>query len=442
MISSSVSLPNGSRRWSHTVGRSEMCREASVVRGWSHAFERPGARGFTLLEIMVAMTLFTMIGLAVVMLMSTGVDMWLRGNRSSLREDRIEQSMPRLIQDARAILVPPQFDRIPFDLKNPDPDKEPEPVVPDNRMNSGYLNYKAADRDIRVRYWAFVRSIDGMGEMDDYVARAGTNPQANSYIDGIEDEDEFSKNLHLPTGGAAEVLWIFVPDTTRPGLGTVSRAFRSPIGGQGTLLDPKNYDTLAKLQNTIKPQKMFADVLHFDLLFWTQFTTTWEWDQNEPRVWARPGSAAAASAGTPECGPSATWDSTRGIMQMDQFKLSRGDASKNRSSDDVWPRRVRVEFALSEENTRLVDAIGQTDREVRIDSPEFGTGSGELAGHLMKIGEEWVEINEREERDILSLARRGMRGTKANSHGEMAIIRYGRMVDFTIPLPAHRDDNN
>ena len=135
-----------------------------MVRSRSRAFERSEmwrARGFTLLEIMVAMSLFTMIGLAVVMLMSTGVNMWLQGNRQSLREDRIEQSMPRLIQDARAILVPPQFDRVPFDTKNPDPEREPDPVVPDNRMSSGFLNYKAGDRDIRVRYWAFVRSIEG-----------------------------------------------------------------------------------------------------------------------------------------------------------------------------------------------------------------------------------------------------------------------------------------
>ncbi len=40
-------------------------------------------RAFTLLEIMVAMSLFTIIGLAVVTLMSTGVDMWLRGNRAA-----------------------------------------------------------------------------------------------------------------------------------------------------------------------------------------------------------------------------------------------------------------------------------------------------------------------------------------------------------------------
>jgi len=416
-----------------------------MVRSWNHALERSDmrrARGFTLLEIMVAMSLFTMIGLAVVMLMSTGVNMWLQGNKQSLREDRIEQSMPRLIQDARAILVPPQFDRVPFDTRDPDPEKEPDPVVPDNRMSSGYLKYKTGDREVRVRYWAFVRSIEGMGEMDDYVARAGTNPGANAYIDGIADEDEFSKNLHLPTGGAAEVLWIYVPDSTRPGLGTVSRAIRSPIGGQGTLLDPKNYDTLQKLERDIKPKRMFADVLHFDLFFWTQFTTTWEWDANEPRVYARPGSAQAAAAGTPACGPSATWDSTRGIMQADKFKLARGDASKNRSSDDIWPRRVRVEFALSEEHTRLVDDIGQTSREIKFDNPDFGTGTGEIAGQLMKIGEEWVEIGLREERDVFNLARRGMRSTNANSHGEMAIIRYGRMVDFTIQLPAHRDDNN
>ncbi|MHC4409788.1 MAG: prepilin-type N-terminal cleavage/methylation domain-containing protein, partial [Planctomycetota bacterium] len=38
-------------------------------------------RGFTLLEILVAMSLFTLIGFSVVLLMTSGVDMWLQGTR-------------------------------------------------------------------------------------------------------------------------------------------------------------------------------------------------------------------------------------------------------------------------------------------------------------------------------------------------------------------------
>ncbi|MDH3592855.1 MAG: prepilin-type N-terminal cleavage/methylation domain-containing protein, partial [Planctomycetota bacterium] len=167
---------------------------------------RMGRRAFTLLEILIAMSLFTVLGFAVVVLMRNGVDMWIRGNRGARQEDRLEQSLPRLEEDLRMVAVPNQRDRRPFDPKNPDPEKEPQPLMPDNRFISGYQNYKIRDKDYQCRFFSFVRDISGLSEIETYVLRAGRNAKADAYIDGKDDEEEFSKNNHLPTGGAVEVL--------------------------------------------------------------------------------------------------------------------------------------------------------------------------------------------------------------------------------------------
>jgi len=403
----------------------------------------PRRRGFTLLEILISMSLFTLIGLAVVSLMRSGVDMWIAGNRGSAQEDRLEQSLPRLQADLRAVRVPKQHDRIPFDPKNPDPQEEPDPLPPENRFISGYHEIKLGAREepYLCPYLAFVRDITGLDELDTYAARAGTNPAAESYIDGKEDEEEFQRNDHLPTGGAVEILWIWLPDLRRPGLGTVYRAYRTPVGGAGTLLDPTNHDDLAEIEEKIRPEPMFQDVLRFDVLFWTQYTTSWEGDVT---VTSRPTKPTDGKERT-RSGPSRAWDSTRGLLPENgpsAFKLGR--KSLRNAADDIWPRMVRVQFALMEEQTELLETIGNTASEFLVSEASFATGYGELDGRAMKVGPEWIRVAYRDgnRRNLFHVLERGVFGTPAVAHGAGAPVYYGRVFEFTIHCPSFRDDNN
>ena len=404
-------------------------------------------RGFTLLEILIAMSLFTLIGFAVVLLMRVGVDMWVAGTRGGQVEDRREQSLPRLEEDLRHVLPSLQRPRRPFDPKNPDPEKEPEPLPPDNRFISGYQVYKIKDRDVPCRYLCFVRDLTGLAEIEIYAARAGQNARATSRIDGKNDEDEFARNDHMPTGGMVEVLWIWLPDDTRPGVGTVYRAFRTPIGGPETLLDPKNFDDLDELKTQIKPQPMVQAVALFDCHFWTQWTTTWDWTEGEPVVTGPPKSANEIRQGRPACGPSRTWDSTRAVLDRTGslgFKLGLGSDSLRYLDDDIWPKAVRVEFAIVEERTVLTRGLGTADQSFTVAAPDFATGRGDLAGQHMKVGPEWIQVRGRDgdRRDTFQVWKRGERGTTSLVHGEETPVYYGRIFDFTIPIPAYRDDNN
>jgi len=402
------------------------------------------SRGFTLLEILISMSLFTVIGFAVVTLMSSGVEMWLRGTRGSRQEDRLEQSLPRFAEDLRNLVVPAQRDRIPFDPKDPDPEKEPDPLPPDNRMISGVHLYQVGDVTYPCRYVAFVRQTRRMSEVEIYESRAGRDANATAYIDGKDDEREFQRSEHLPTGGQAEVLWIWLPDETRPGLGAVYRAFRSPIGGKETLLDPANYREWKDLKEKVRPAPIFQDVLHFDVHFWTQFTTRWEYQKGDPLVTDRPRSASGAKVARPDCGPARAWDSTRGILPKEAFPLTRGPASLNFSGDDIWPRMVRIEFAMREEETVLTSSLAAGQSEFVVESGTFATGRGEIFGMFMKVGPEWVRIRSRSsssaDRFLVDL--RGQKDTRELEHVEGTPVFYGRMFDSTVSIPAFRDDNN
>lgn len=401
-------------------------------------------RGFTLLEILVAMSLFTVIGLGVVLLMRTGVEMYVKGTEGSQQEDRLEQSLPRLEDDLRHVLVPTQVDRIPFDPKNPDPQEEPDPLPPTNRFVSGSHTYKFGDKDVASRFLAFVRDATGLSEIGMYADRAGTSPRADAIIDGKNDEQEFKENRHLPTGGAAEILYIWLPDEKRTGVGAVYRSYRSPIGGEATLLDPKNYDALDKVFRLVDPQPVFQEVILFDLTFWTQWSTHWDWSAREPVVTGPPTDPKQVKAGPVPCGPSATWDSTRGMLPVETFRLAKGATSFNFSSDDIWPHAVRVAYALAETESTLLGGLGVGDMSFTVSAGDFATGRGEMAGQSMKIGTEWLTIAGRDStrRDTFHVSERGVRGTAKVAHSDGEPVYYGRVFDFTIPIPSFRDDNN
>jgi len=188
-------------------------------------------------------------------------------------------------------------------------------------------------------------------------------------------------------------------------------------------------------------------VLLSDLLFWTQYTTTWEWDSGEPRVTSRPTDPNQLTGRARTCGPSRTWDSTRGLFPREGsggFHLAKGKASFNFSLDDIWPRMMRVEFALLDESTRLATPVGAGDRSFDVLASDFATGRGALDGQLMKIDREWVRLIGRSgrARDEFELAERGLRGTAAVAHAEEAPVYFGRVFDLTISIPSFRDDNN
>jgi len=66
---------------------------------------------------------------------------------------------------------------------------------------------------------------------------------------------------------------------------------------------------------------------------------------------------------------------------------------------------------------------------------------GAADGGWVKVRGEWLRYDAREG-DLLRGLRRGQRGTKALEHPAGARVHVGRTVEFTIPVPHHKDDWN
>jgi hypothetical protein len=196
----------------------------------------------------------------------------------------------------------------------------------------------------------------------------------------------------------------------------------------------------------IKPQAVFQNVLLFDVYFWTQFTTTWEFQAGDPRVTRRPMTPAEMQAGLRPCGPSRIWDSTRGwfVGGRDEFKLNKTKKSINFVGDDIWPRMVRIEFALLEMETELKADFSSGAPSFTVHDAAFATGMGELYNVPMKVGNEWVRVQSRDYSDVdtFIIDRRGLRGTSEVNHPADTKVYFGRLYDVTVQIPSFRDDNN
>ena len=67
------------------------------------------ARGFTMLELMMAMTIFSLLGMIVVMLMRQGMTIFVQGTQDSVLQDRMDTVLPQIQRRLEVIAQPPSF---------------------------------------------------------------------------------------------------------------------------------------------------------------------------------------------------------------------------------------------------------------------------------------------------------------------------------------------
>ena len=72
---------------------------------------RPAAaRGFTMLELVMAMALFVFLGTATVVLMRQGMTIFASGTKDSALQDRMETVLPRVSRTLQLLALPASFD--------------------------------------------------------------------------------------------------------------------------------------------------------------------------------------------------------------------------------------------------------------------------------------------------------------------------------------------
>ncbi len=395
------------------------------------------ASGFTLMEILLAMALFTILGLAVVTLLGQGMAIFESSTADTSMQDRLQAVLPAIrsdfagIQPAEALGVPPP--PVPDPLRaTPGTPPAAAPQPPPVRLRSGWL--KMADMASEVAqpcyYVAFVRT-NALETEDPSTRDAGSvGTQGAGQLQSYEPqtaESGVSGNM-LATGGLLEIAYVAIPDDDAyPGMLTLYRMFRAPIGGEKSLLNPANFDSRPKVHVAGRP--VAHGVIHFGATFRNVFAKSWDDGLGSLRV----------TDGQPYVG--AVWDSTRAIDKT--FALFTDPSSLADVADDVFPALVRIELTLAEPGTHGF-GIGETQLLSSITSDEINVSLESVTPLLkpgpdprwLKVGQEWMSttwggVDSGTRRAVVA---RGARGTPAKDHKAEEPVYVGSQVATDVPL--------
>jgi prepilin-type N-terminal cleavage/methylation domain-containing protein len=396
-------------------------------------------RGFTVLELLVAMAMFAVLGTAVVALLSQGLGIFSEGTADTSMQDRLQAIVPTLradlasIQPVETMGVPPPIAPPAGGWTKPLPPgtpAPPQPEVPVQRVHAGTVKLTDLPTDAQtVAYWAFVRTNARESE-DPQLRQAGSTTGKNVELRRWEPAavDSGVVGDMMAPGGLVEVLWIAVPeDVDRPGILTLYRGFRAPAGGPKTLLDPKNFDSLAKVKQVARV--MQTGVLDFRITFRNVFASSWEDGLGTGRV-----QDGMAYVGT-------LWDSTRGLDE--KFPLFHDKQSATDVRDDVFPAMARIDLTLANPgpygftrgDTRLAAPLTADGKTVELEDVNLLLRPG-VADRAFKVDAEWMgtryeKVDLAERRVVVT---RGERGTVAREHLPDAPVYVGSSVATDVPL--------
>lgn len=408
--------------------------------------------GFTLLEILISMAIFTVLGTMVVFFMRQSLNIFYAGTRESAMLDRMDTVLPQVRDDLMGIAIPDNFDP---PRPSPTQDvldrmgraKPPPPPAVDVRLRSGFINLTQVNdpkfKQYPCPYIAFV--ITDAGEWSNKLKRrAGETPVAGGKQDALTPASVIAgdrTSVYLPTGGRTEICWIAVPTAAMtddggpsyPAILTLYRGFRSPIGHpEKSLLDPANLDTPAEIKKACTP--VAEGLLHFGAVWRRVFATDWE-------------TSLSTGVGETSAYVGRMWDSTRALDK--DWPLHRGKESLPDPSDDIFPAFVKLEATLAGSSQfgpgrgelRLRENVPADALRIKVTDtdPLLATNLGKR--RFLKIGSEWMEYSLADVDYIKNevRVRRARRGTKAAVHVADSWCYVGLPAHLEVRLPVYRD---
>ncbi len=382
------------------------------------------AGGFSLMELLLAMSLFSLVSIGLVALLSRASDFLTTGQSSSDTLDALQTFSEAFSADVETLYTVADC----------------ETGRPDVRLFSDHVDCDVdgdEKPDARMQRLFFVRLIPR--EATAAVTRyAGTQLNVKGVLDQVGDIEESDEHKLRATGGLQEVFWATVPDSVvDTAVTTLYRGFRSPIGGPESLFptgafgDPgvskQERGPADRKEIVARARPIMSGVLYFGVQFWSRRTNTWD-TAMDPR----------------NGGALSTWDSTRGILRTQGnrerytgFFLAKGPESTDDPTDDTFPRRVRVTLAVEPVGSASISGFLRSDltadgKVIDLEDARFVPATDTAERHV-KIGSEWIRF-EAIEGNQLTGCTRGVRGTTAEAHLSGSRVHHGRTVvrDYTI----------
>ena len=375
------------------------------------AFRFPprACRGFTVMEIVVAMGIFIVLGAALITILRQGLALWRTGEAKKDAHEKANFILSYLREDLASTYskvggsMPIRF------LCDLEPESE--------------------ERGVQRQRLRFVRTRRGESQHP-IGSQGGRVLESNQYFDHFGDVEEARSGYLRAGAGLQEVLYSLDPD---PDSTTLWRGVRSPPGGAGSLMAP-DWDSSWVEESC---RELASGVLHLEFRFWTQYTSTWEED-DFPYPFPHDDERRS--------GPAFIWDSTRGLfppeddMPDDAFRMYRGPDSMGDSSDDIFPRQVLV-ILVMETPIQVTLSSGISAETSRIPIRGAAKLPGDGPGYV-RIDREWIRYVKVEKGRLVlesSFRGRGARWTRAVSHKKGTDVRVGRTFRMTVRIAASRD---
>ncbi|MBC8261032.1 MAG: prepilin-type N-terminal cleavage/methylation domain-containing protein [Planctomycetia bacterium] len=350
--------------------------------------------GLTLIEILVALGIFMMLGSSLVMFLRDGMSTWQIGESRREAYERAGAIMDLIGEDLRSS----------FTQSDPGPDNGLVDVLMLCDMD-----------DFNRPRLRLVRTLSD--ETRNPVTRiAGSYTGGLAEVDYRNDSQEAKLGILRAPGGLAEVAYLMGPES---GSEVLWRGMKSPIGGESSLFDVVNL--LPDVDGIPMRCRPVADgVLYLAWSFWG----------GDRRRWSDGKSQQALPY----------WDSTRGILEPPADAGIAWDArSRDRHEDDVFPDTAEILLVLNPSRSRalarLTTDIGDDDDVLILDSVNEYSTNGQL--HI-RLDSEWILVGEIQGNRFVD-CQRGVRGTKAVEHLRGTRAVSGTEFRRTIRIPGYRD---
>jgi prepilin-type N-terminal cleavage/methylation domain-containing protein len=394
---------------------------------------RTQAAGYTLIELLLAMALFSALSTGLIALLARSSEFLASGASQTETMDSIQTFAEAFRNDVSTLASRADCDT----------------GLPDVRLFCDYANSdtdgdKKPDQTIQRLF--FVRMIPNEFALETG-QRSGVTVGAKEYVNGLGNDEKHAADLTLrATGGMMEVFWTALPDPgANPGVLQIWRGFRAPPGGPKSLFPMKGgRDVLATAAEKgivdmvdvrAAARPILSGVLFFGVDFWGRRTTTWD-----PKVRNRDG------------GPFVTWDSTRGILPFGEddiggFFLSKKKTQNDTDSlydttDDTYPRKIRVTCVIEAlgRNARvgyLNEDLTKDAKSIPCSDTRFFPAT-DTARRYVKIENEWLEVG-LPANGAFPVLQRGARNTVPVLHSAGSMIHHGKSFVQEYDIAAFRD---
>jgi prepilin-type N-terminal cleavage/methylation domain-containing protein len=371
---------------------------------------RPGGTarrrcGFTLVEILVAMSVLLVLGLMMVALMRSALETWNQAERQRKVYARARAALDCLQEDLESALT-----------------RDPPGSAVAARM------FCQLDQKTGRPVLMLMRSF-GWGAERTYTFRGDDGKDTAAPLPADPKNPQPAEPQHYTSAG-------ILPDGPRGRPIALGGAAQVAYMHEGRALKRALCSPCMPEFKDIFPfaQPLAEDVLYFEVLLATPYTTTW--DERKPKLPSRKDPTDQLY------GPERVWDSTRGVLREFSFFVS--PASATNGDDDVFPERVRITLVLEPDawrtlRTDTLDYLDDSSGRIPVASTRGFPPAGSESSYVL-VDDEWVHYKAMDARSFTA-DRRGARGTVRAVHAPGSPVRCGTTFVRTFYLPGYRKED-